>query len=50
MAVNGMTGADIGDARGATPYVVAVANLSEHSRHPGAVDVFQGALQLRVAK
>ena len=42
---NGTAGADIGDAGGAAPYLVAVAHLGEHSRHPRAMDVVDGGLQ-----
>ena len=44
---NGTAGADISDAGGAAPYLVAVAHLGEHSRHPRAMDIVYGGLQLR---
>jgi hypothetical protein len=41
------TGDDIGDPGGTSPDLVAVAHLGEQARHPGAVDVVKGGVQLR---
>jgi hypothetical protein len=44
---NGTAGADIGDTSGTAPYLVAVAHLGEHSRHPRAMDLVYRGLQFR---
>ena len=39
-------GAHVGDSGGAAPDPVAIADLGDDARHPGAVDAFDGGLQL----
>src|SRR5262249_44556853 len=42
---DGTAGADIGDARSAAPYQVAVSHLGEHSRHTCAMHLVYRAIQ-----
>jgi len=44
---NRTTAADIGDAGGATPYLIAVTHLGEHSRDTRMMYLVYGALQFR---